>query len=1808
MSYNSTVLGLNPNYYFTFNGGNLAHSGSASLVLGSNLFDYGNITYNSPSVFDDQGPDNSAYIDLVTAADGGFVVTDTTSIFDDKTFSISGWLKAEQLSTNRTIFEATGSGATRVSIYLNTSGSLVCDYVASSGTTRNISASDAFGRRLDLSVWHHFVYTVTAGTPRLYINGTLSASAASNSGTIHIDASAKNFGRKSNGDVNQRWNGSLDELAVFNTALSDAQVLEQYRAGMETYPYEYSVLKVFPQYYYAEPTTANSHPVDNLGSAADGTTSGSYNVVTGFTGTNAFAFDRSTYTGFKQNNQQSSVFQGRTWYADAWIKVDNTITDYPTIFRVNGTTTDFVIFRVRGSNLGGSSGFLEIYVGGVALYSTVTVNNGQWRHVAVSVLYSGTNGNTGTVKLYVDGVERGSISTLGMVDITNESSRALNIGYAGDGQANNEVFVGSIDNLRLHDLSMPNVFPAEYTRFGLYNEIPPFTNAGYNAEVSTASGLFVDPSVSVTSDILELADPSTASAEFALPGITVETNTSQSATPQEASAESVMPSIFTDSNVNHLADPQTASAHFVDSVTTTTATVSEAWLTAYVTAELPEPALITNSNLAAGPMEATGEGVDVNVQTTGNFDHITDHFHITNAELVLPTISVQSNSDNIADPQEASLELVLPTVFGDALFDSDPMTSNALFVDPVISVSSNISNTAGILEITVAEMTVPVITVELNALILPDPIEFSMEFRDIAGLTTATDVTNSADTMTAEIRLATAILVQGNPANNTNTIYKQVFDKYSVDQSGNGSSNRFYEPEYSIFATPTGYTSDRQIIGTDNSTLLVNAWGESPLNTSRFYDYGFINQTGSGSTLGESFAWDYYGTTGMWALIQGRRYTGVLLNEPDVKGMKARLQTAEMLISTSQENVTLLYGRAVTRGSGTTNAPYNADKCSLYLENGYLTFEYKWGAYAGVGAGSTKTTLNGTGMYISDNTPKHISISINHANNQEIIKAIVVKQDGTISTQTLTTPINSAGNAPPIHMPLFRTFGGAYTTTYDSPSQRYSYVPAGQSKLDVSGDLFKGKVAFVHLRNDMNLLFVGSTPFDGIAADGATTALSTLASRDSAGASVGAGGVIEFTNENDFIAPINKPITHLLGLAAQNERYDNVINGQVLSWVPEEVDIDSMEASALSVEPASANGNVKNILRLWFYSPESYVDGNYAGSIEYKGWTNSRAQSLDGTVWRIDLSQPDAEAQYNAINDTWGLPLSFGEFKNQNIGTDERPIYNENFVQFNGVSPDTDRYITDTYNVFVNYTQINPTLTYNLDDLEIYGYEQDSNAYLPQGTTSSWSGNMINLRNLPNYNRYSTIVFMDYPDSRISEPQRTYLSSAEHATLISRLKQAVVEDGKNLYVSSAQLAKDLGIVDDFVEVSQNIALGDAESASVDPFEILDATEYTNTHRNNRYKIVTTIENLTDKPTFIMTDAIAAPKDFYEEYHLKYENRPDGLKTNDEFFIPGLPLLNSQLTQDQAGYLNNRKMTKDLDVFPISNIRNAKALAVLSESPDFATTLVMQSNDILDGQRITGKIFVNTVEDAHTLGQSAYNKAVRQIVSLGDENENEGTILYDYSTARTTREYTPIANSVDQSGWNGQTVPTFGGGGPIIQASTNSSDGTIRTNTDIDDPTHWGSIYFSQESEIYPTEVIDVLSLTYLGIEWLQTPALEGLNLPVDDMRMTAEMRQNVSVTTNSNVAINVTSMYAGFAVSDPDQVVPTSATNRPLPMFAEATMRGSGLGQIQKAAPMTANATMTVGYDLKFANATGVIRLNIYEPELITLYIQEESN
>jgi hypothetical protein len=139
-------------------------------------------------------------------------------------------------------------------------------------------------------------------------------------------------------------------------------------------------------------------------------------------------------------------------------------------------------------------------------------------------------------------------------------------------------------------------------------------------------------------------------------------------------------------------------------------------------------------------------------------------------------------------------------------------------------------------------------------------------------------------------------------------------------------------------------------------------------------------------------------------------------------------------------------------------------------------------------------------------------------------------------------------------------------------------------------------------------------------------------------------------------------------------------------------------------------------------------------------------------------------------------------------------------------------------------------------------------------------------------------------------------------------------------------------------------------------------------------------------------------------------------------------------------------------------------------------------------------------------------------------------------------------------------------------------------------------------------VIDVLSLTYLGIEWLQTPALEGLNLPVDDMRMTAEMRQNVSVTTNSNVAINVTSMYAGFAVSDPDQVVPTSATNRPLPMFAEATMRGSGLGQIQKAAPMTANATMTVGYDLKFANATGVIRLNIYEPELITLYIQEESN
>lgn len=389
--------------------------------------------------------------------------------------------------------------------------------------------------------------------------------------------------------------------------------------------------------------------------------------------------------------------------------------------------------------------------------------------------------------------------------------------------------------------------------------------------------------------------------------------------------------------------------------------------------------------------------------------------------------------------------------------------------------------------------------------------------------------------------------------------------------------------------------------------------------------------------------------------------------------------------------------------------------------------------------------------------------------------------------------------------------------------------------------------------------------------------------------------------------------------------------------------------------------------------------------------------------------------------------------------------------------------------------------------------------------TSRWSDNFgnyrfIDLENDVNISQYDVIVFMNYPET-FNEIENNFgndsQTKAKYDNFINSLRN-VVAQGASLYVSSPLLAADLGIIKNYKLIDQKVETIDAQAAAINPFEPSEASsEYFDTHRVNLYHLATEVAGLTNKATYILTDFINyVPTDNnkIEQYHAKYAYKPLGIKEGNEFYIPSLALRKVTENKNLPGNNLNLKGTDPLvTIIPedilvgtiVTKLQNTyyNGTSVLSNADDDnATTLIVHNNQVLKGQPVLGKIFVNFVEDGYVMSRKEYNKAVIQVVPTPDTNETTSTRLWQYSTSRLNR--LPRQADVRVLTEHGQTTPTNGGGGPLIQAPSNASNGIIRSQTDLGNTNYQSDLYTSEAEEIYPIQEIPVLSMTYLGLQWL----------------------------------------------------------------------------------------------------------------------------
>lgn len=391
--------------------------------------------------------------------------------------------------------------------------------------------------------------------------------------------------------------------------------------------------------------------------------------------------------------------------------------------------------------------------------------------------------------------------------------------------------------------------------------------------------------------------------------------------------------------------------------------------------------------------------------------------------------------------------------------------------------------------------------------------------------------------------------------------------------------------------------------------------------------------------------------------------------------------------------------------------------------------------------------------------------------------------------------------------------------------------------------------------------------------------------------------------------------------------------------------------------------------------------------------------------------------------------------------------------------------------------------------------------------TSRWKDyhgedRFINLQDDLNINKYDLIVFMNYPES--NEQIFNHFPNDPEALVIKQYKDFInsikvaTANGASLYVSSPRLAEDLGIVKGFKEVPQFLENSDAASASLSPFELNEpSTRYFDTHRNINYNLATAVAGLTNKQTYLLTDFVNfIPENIYDydQYHAKYSYRQFGIQEGNEFIIPGVALRQVAINEDLPGFKQNQTGTKPLlgvdpsdilagtVVTKFGNTYNQSGQTVNNAYDDYANTIIVHNGQQLGGTPINGKIFVNCVEDGYTFSRQEYNKARIQVVPQNEINETTATRAWQYSTTRLDRK--PQKLNVSGLSSYGQTTPTDGGGGPFIQASTNSSYGVIRSETDKNNVDYQSDLYPTIEEEIYQTQEIPVLSMTYLGLQWL----------------------------------------------------------------------------------------------------------------------------
>ena len=240
IAYSQNVLQDAPAYYFRMNGV-LANSGSTALTLNSNLFLGTNTSLRTVGGVAD------GFISSTGSSNPGFRYTQATDFFSDSVFTVSGWVSTTSGTAGGNIFHI-ANGYSFLRLYLTPEGRITADAGVGGNTVRGTVTGAPNANNLLDGRFHHFVWVSNGAIQSLYIDGALVGQGATygidfgTTGEVNIARNLAYPGAKIAGsDIASPVTyfgtfASLDEIAIFNSALDAAAINRHFAAGRELLP------------------------------------------------------------------------------------------------------------------------------------------------------------------------------------------------------------------------------------------------------------------------------------------------------------------------------------------------------------------------------------------------------------------------------------------------------------------------------------------------------------------------------------------------------------------------------------------------------------------------------------------------------------------------------------------------------------------------------------------------------------------------------------------------------------------------------------------------------------------------------------------------------------------------------------------------------------------------------------------------------------------------------------------------------------------------------------------------------------------------------------------------------------------------------------------------------------------------------------------------------------------------------------------------------------------------------------------------------------------------------------------------------------------------------------------------------------------------------------------------------------------------------------------------------------------------------------------------------------------------------------